>query len=203
MPQRPIPWASSGPGSSSSAASGLLHSADHDAVGVPGATVTPELVHVFCQRDLLATHPALVDDVTGRRCGRSVHPETPVQHQRKWRCTALFKQRRSSRWHPSSSSAQQSSPRSPSRAGGLSPAPRPGHARQRGPAASSLCARERGVTRARGRGARQRGAQAARGKGRLNFLYSRSCRFRGYVFRSFNHLPPTGFVAVDTILNHG
>jgi len=31
---------------------------------------------------------------------------------------------------------------------------------------------ERGVARARGRGARQRGAPAARGKGRLNFLYS-------------------------------
>src|SRR5712692_7577700 len=59
----------------------------------------------------------------------------------------LLKQRRSSRWHPSSSSAQQSSPSSPSRAGGLSPAPHPGHARQRG-------------------------AQAACGKDRLNFLYS-------------------------------
>lgn len=58
------------------------------------------------------------------------------------------------------SSAQQSSPSSPSRAGGLSPAPRPGYARQRG------------VARARGREARQRGAQAARGKDHLNFLYS-------------------------------
>jgi hypothetical protein len=31
----------------------------------------------------------------------------------------------------------------------------------------------------------------------------RSCRVRGHVFRRFNHLPPTGFVALDTILNHG
>ena len=29
------------------------------------------------------------------------------------------------------------------------------------------------------------------------------CRFRGYMFRRFDHLLPTGFVAVDTILNHG
>jgi hypothetical protein len=30
----------------------------------------------------------------------------------------------------------------------------------------------------------------------------RSCRFRGDEFRRFNHLPPTGFVALDTLLNH-
>ena len=138
--------------------------------------VSPEqaalvLVHVEAHpgirlRDLLAAHPALSVDV--------VWTLLAMRHV----CTDLTRtplmrhDQVSSRsgahhgWHPSSSSAQQSSPSSPSRAGGLSPAPRPGHARPRGPAASSLCARERGVARARGRGARQRGAQATRGKGR-------------------------------------
>ena len=75
-------------------------------------------------------------------------------------CISRFKQRRASHWHPSASSAQQSSPSRPSRAGGLSPAPvlaTPGSAGRRPPASAPESAGWRGRARSRGTAARGAG----------------------------------------------